>query len=261
MKLDDFINKLLADGQYSFSIGEVMKASEADKAATLNALHRLKQKKVIVSPAKGFYLIVPPQYQSFGCLPADMFVPDLMHYLNLPYYVGFLSAAQYYGAAHQKPQRFQVVTSKYHRPIHCGRILIEFIVKRNLECIPTNSFNSAAGTLLVSSPEVTALDLISTPQYGAGISNVATVVSELAEHINGTKLLTLSTLQQELFWVQRLGYLFEFLGFENLADILAKVLANKELHWVRLVSNATYKNITRNKKWKIIVNTKIEPDL
>lgn len=261
MKAQEFINQCRINGRYSFTLQEAVKALALPKEQTLNALHRLKENKLIISPAKGFYLIVPPEYQAFGCLPADMFVSDLMKYLNQPYYVGFLSAAQFYGAAHQKPQQFQVVTLKNYRAIQCGRVHITFTAHKNIAQMPTKKFNTSTGTLLVATPEVLALNLVSAPQHGAGFNNVATVLIELAEKINAIELIKLTKINSELFWIQRLGYLLEFLGFHQLADVLFKLISNKKLHWVKLVSNTTYKNLGRNKKWKIIINTDVEPDL
>ena len=183
-----------------------------------------------------------------------------MKYFNLPYYVGFLSAAQYYGAAHQKPQRFQVVTSKNRPAIHLGRIYIEFIANKKIALMPTKKFNTPAGTIEVATPEVISADIVTMPQHAAGISNAATVLMELAEKIDIKKILELTKLNSELFWLQRLGYLLEFLKFHPLATEIAKLLNTRELHWVRLVSNASYKPLLRVKKWKIIVNTKVEPD-
>ena len=151
----------------------------------------MKKNNLIVSPAKGFYLIVPPEYQAYSCLPADMFIPDLMHYWSLPYYVSFLSAAQYYGAAHQKPQRFQVVTLKNRPSIHCGRIHIEFIAKKQIDSRLVKNFNTVAGVIDVATPELLAADLVSSPQYAAGINNVATILSELVETFDAKKLLEL----------------------------------------------------------------------
>jgi len=113
---------------------------------------------------------------------------------------------------------------------------------------------------LVATPEVVALDLVSAPQHAAGINNVATVLTELANSINTKQLIKLTTTYTELFWVQRLGYLLDSLGFHQLADVLAKTIKNKKLHWVKLASNAPYKNLSRDSKWKIIVNTEVEPD-
>jgi hypothetical protein len=71
----------------TFTIVNAEKMLGLEKVHCLNALHRLKKNHLIFSPAKGFYLIVPPEYQAYGCLPADMFIPDLMRHWNLPYYV------------------------------------------------------------------------------------------------------------------------------------------------------------------------------
>lgn len=260
MKAREFINALLSQGRFSFSTPVAMEALRLGKIPTLNALHRLKKNKLVVSPAKGFYLIVPPEYQIYGCLPADMFVADLMRYLNQPYYVGYLSAAQFYGAAHQKPQRFQVVTTKNRPPIRCGRIYIEFIANKNIASLPIKKFNTAAGTIVVATPEVLAADLVTSPQHAAGISNVATVLLELSENINEKRLHELTKINSALFWIQRLGYLFESLKVERLTSSLAKTLARKKLHWVRLVSRSPYKPLIRDAKWKIIVNVEVEPD-
>ena len=98
------------------------------------------------------------------------------------------------------------------------------------------------------------------PQHAAGINNVATILTELSEKIDIQKLIDLTKVNPELFWIQRLGYLIEFLGFKQLANKISKLLSDKNLHWARLVSHAKYKSLQRNKKWKIIVNTKVEPD-
>ncbi len=260
MKTYEFINMLRSQGRYYFTIIDAEKALELTKVATINALRRLRLKKAVVSPARGFYLILPPEYKILGCLPAEMFIPDLMKHLNQPYYIGFISAAQYYGAAHQKPQRFQVVTSKTRTPIHCGRVYVEFIANKRVAEMPTKKFNTSAGIINVATPEVIAADIVSMPQHAAGISNAATILADLSEEMDIKKLIELTKHNSELFWLQRLGYLLEFLGFDQLTNEISKILSDKKLHWARLVSQAKYKPLQRNKKWKIIVNTKVEPD-
>ena len=159
-----------------------------------------------------------------GCLPADMFIDQLMHYYQLPYYIGYLSAAQYYGAAHQKPQRFQVVTLKNRRPIRCGRTHIEFIANKQLRRCQTKSFNTATGSLIVASQETLAIDLATAPQHAAGIDNVATILIELAESIQPSLLIEMAKKSNTTFWIQRLGYLFDILEQELLVLVLLLVL-------------------------------------
>jgi predicted transcriptional regulator of viral defense system len=260
MKALNFINELRAQGRFSFNVSEAEKALGLKKVSCLNALHRLKKGKWLVSPARGFYLIVPPEYQAYGCLPADMFISDLMRYWRLPYYVGFLSAAQYYGAAHQKPQRFQVVTLKNRPSIHCGRIHIEFIRKKQIDMQITKQFNTLAGTIQVASPELLAFDLVSKPEHAAGMNNVATILSDLIESLDGKKLAELTQYDMKLFGLQRLGWLIDYLESEGLTQALFSVLESKILHWVRLVSHVPYEPLERNKKWHVIVNTSLEMD-
>jgi hypothetical protein len=148
---------LAAAGRYDFSSKEAQAALGISAAAAKVALNRLAKHGAIASPARGFYVVVPPEYRSLGCLPADQFVPALMKRLNLSYYVGVLTAAQYHGAAHQRPQRFQVFLEKRRRPITCGNVRVAFMIRKRLPEVPVQSLNTPRGTLLVSTPEATAV--------------------------------------------------------------------------------------------------------
>ncbi len=144
-----------------------------------------------------------------------------MKRLNLPYYAGLLSAAQYHGAAHQRPQEFQVFLAKNRRPIQCGTVRVAFIARKRIKDVPVQSFNTPRGTVLVSSPEATALDLVGYAGHAGGLGQVATVLSELAERIDPEKLAAVAR-TAPVPWAQRLGYLLEHLGFA------AKITALKE---------------------------------
>ena len=117
----DYVSNLAASGRYSFASGDARKALGVSADAAKLALNRLAREQMFASPARGFYVVIPPEYRSLGCLPADQFIPALMQRAGLPYYVGLLSAAQYYGAAHHRPQKLQVMLAKPRRPIHCGQ--------------------------------------------------------------------------------------------------------------------------------------------
>ena len=71
-----------------------------------------KEKRLIVSPLRGFYIIVPPEYEFSGCIPDYQIPPILFGHLKCDYYVGLLSAGLFNGASHQKPNKFQIVTEK-----------------------------------------------------------------------------------------------------------------------------------------------------
>jgi len=152
------------------------------------AVNRLARQGAVASPARGFYVIVPPEYRALGCLPAEQFVPSLMTSLGLPYYAGLLTAARYHGAAHQRPQEFQVFLDRRRRPIAYGRVRVAFMVRKRLRDVPVQEFNTPRGAPRLSTPEATALDMVGYQHHAGGLDHVATVLSELAERLDPKQL-------------------------------------------------------------------------
>jgi len=101
-----FISDLVLSERYCFSAEEAVGALGATVLATRAALRRLRQKGELAMPYKGFHVVVPPEFRNIGCVPAGHFIPSLMAYLEEKYYAGLLSAAEYHGAVHQRPQVF-----------------------------------------------------------------------------------------------------------------------------------------------------------
>jgi predicted transcriptional regulator of viral defense system len=229
-------------------------------AAAKLALNRLAKKQLIASPARGFYVIVPPEYRSLGCLPADQFIPALMKRLHLPYYAGLLTAAQYHGAAHQRPQEFQVFLKKNRRPMQCGLVRVAFMARKLLTGVPLQSFNTPRGTVLVSSPEATALDLVGYADRAGGLNQVATVLSELAERINPERLAPAAR-TAPVPWAQRLGYLLEHVGYAAKTPALKEYVREHAGQSALLLPKAPRKRSHRDQGWKLYVNASVEGDL
>lgn len=262
MKLSEFLIQQQAYGHYTFSLTEVEHILKRSKLATRKALFRAKQKHVIAEPLRGFFAIVPPEYRKLGCLPAEQFVAPLMKYINIPYYVGLLSAAQFYGAAHQQPQVFQVMIEQKHRAITCGIIKVVFVTRSQLSLLPTQQFKIPRGMITVSTPEVTAMDLVTYPYRCGGFNHVYTVMSELAETIDPkalAKLLKISCI--ETTWVQRLGYMLEKLKHTQLSNILYQhITKHPTMHCVLIPKDNKTKAV-HNKKWNLLINAELETDI
>ncbi len=222
-------------------------------AAAKLALNRLVKKNVIASPARGFYVIVPPEYRSLACLPAEQFIPALMKHLDLLYYSGLLSAAQFHGAAHQRPREFQVFLAKNRRSIQCGAVRVAFQARKRLAEVPVQNFNTPRGTLLVSSPEATALDLVGYAHHAGGLSQVATVLPELAERIDPEKLAAAAR-TAPVAWAQRLGYLLEHLGSAAKTPALKEYVREHAKQSTALLPKARRARSRRNKGWKLYIN-------
>jgi len=262
-KARQFIDNLAAAGRYHFGSAEAQVAF--GETAAKFALSRLAKQGAIASPARGFYVIVPPEYRALRCLPADQFIPALMKTLDLSYYAGLLTAAQYHGAAHQRPQEFQVFLEKRRRPIECGKVRVAFMIRKRLHQVPLQSLNTPRGALLVSTPEATALDLVGYQHQAGGLNQVATVLAELAEKIDPKKLAAAAA-TAPVPWAQRLGYLLDQVGArENLGPLRAYVRARAR-ESVTLLPNALKSSdgraiaLNRNEDWKLYINAAVEPD-
>jgi len=223
------------------------------------SLRRLKRRGEIADPYRGFHVIVPPEYRRLGCLPPEQFVQDLAAHLGEPAYAALLSAAEIHGAAHQRPQRFQVMMRTNRRPLRCGSVEVEFVARADLERTPTAEVNTPRGRLRVASPEATALELVGYADRCAGLDNVVTVLRELAERVDANRLVAAAALAP-IAWSQRLGYLLEVLGLEVLANALEGHVRANARSVAPLVRSKPTSGARRIPRWKLAVNAEVEPD-
>ena len=258
-KARDYIAKLAASGRYHFAAEEMRKVLGVSRDAAKLALYRLGKRGLVASPARGFYIIVPPEYKRLGSLPADQFLPGLMEWRKTRYYAGLLSAAQYHGAGHQRPQEFQVMVEKNLRPIECGSVRVSFIARKKVRAVPVQSFNTPRGTISVSTVEATAVDLAGYPHHAGGFDQVATILVELAEKIEPKRLVAAAK-TAPLPWAQRLGYLLERVGAKEQASLLKTYVEENARDWTALVPGARRARARRADDWLLYVNAEVEPE-
>lgn len=255
-----YIRNLAASGRHSFTSSEAHSALGTSTAAVKLALHRLIRQGELASPGRGTYVIVPPEYRSLGCLPAEQFIPALMEQAGLPYYAGLLTAAQYHGAAHHRPQVFQVMLTQARRPLRCGQVRVAFSVRKRLQEVAVQSFNTPRGMIQVSAPEGTAVDLVGYQHQVGGLEHVVTVLSELAEHLDPLKLVDAAH-TAPLPWAQRLGHLLEQAGAVEKAAPLKSYVTETARETVLLLPGVRSEQERRDANWKLIVNTNLEPEV
>ena len=253
------IAELAADGRYHFSTADMRAALGVSAAATRLALGRLARKGLIASPARGFYVILPPEYRRLGCLPADQFVPALMERLKQPYYAALLSAAQYHGAAHHRPQAFQVALAGNRRPISCGAVGVSFITRKRIAEVAVQSFNTPRGTIRVSSVEATAIDLVGYEKRAGGLDQVATILSELAERID-PNVLAIAARTAPVPWAQRLGYLLERIGAVDKTAPLRAHVQRCARDIAPLLPAGPRDHAPRAPGWRLRINAEVEAE-
>lgn len=179
--LEKYIDNVRSVGRYSFTLEELQNEFNISYRALKQNLYRLKSKNEIAQVRQGFYVIIPPEYSNQGMLPPYLFIDDLMESLNKPYYVALLSAAALHGAAHQQPMEyFVIVRTPAPRSIHNKKLKISFFSKSSWEQGDIVKKTTNAGYMNVSSPELTALDLLNYT-HKIGLNRATTVLQELAQ--------------------------------------------------------------------------------
>ena len=266
-RLGNWVKECLSIGKMAFSLTELKMAFSKDSEVSLRRqLDRLSVKGKVVSVLKGYYIIIPPQYASKGILPPTMFIDGLMKYLKRNYYVGLLTAAALYGASHQQPQEYFLVTEyPVLRTTKKKGIKINYISVRQL---PPDTFTEKkktdVGYITVSKPVLTAIDLVKYEKRVGGLNRTSAVISELVESINKKDITTELINYTTLSTIQRFGYILEeILGEIELADKLYTCCKKekKKFYLIPLKASGNMdKSPLINKKWKLRINTEIEID-
>ena len=266
--LSRYVSSLLSSGRTVFTAEEAEQTLGVGHGAFLDAAERLQRRKALVNPRQGFYVVVPPQYASWGAPPPAWYIDALMRHESQAYYVGLLKAAELHGATHQAVMEFQVISAKRFPKIRVGRNLIVFYFRKELEAVTEGieGRKTDTGTMKLSSAALTALDLLRYPQASGGIDNVATVLSDLGQRIDPEQLAALSA-QVERPVVQRLGHLLEYLGHDALTGPMLKTLqARGSPPWTELDRQEARdpdfapEPRERDPRWRVIVRRVPELD-
>jgi hypothetical protein len=266
--LPKYLTTLQSEGQISFTRDEAVKTLKITLSAFLKAAARLQKQRMLFNPRQGFYVAVPPQFLNWEAPPPSWYIDALMRHERRPYYVGLLKAAELHGATHHAVMEFQVITDRQLPKIRAGRSWITFHFRKDLKAVRTGveERKTDTGTMKVSSPELTALDLLRYIHVAGGLDAVATVLADLGGKIDGAKLTTMAT-HFDRACGQRLGYLLDRLGHSERVLALHDYLsAAKPLPWVALepakrgesVSNQP--PIERNERWRVSVRRYPELD-
>ncbi len=248
---------LVGQGRYWVTTEEAARLLGRERRTAYPRLAELERAGKIFSPAKGLYVVVPPEYRSWGVVPADWFIDPMMHHLDRSYYVGFLSAAARHGAAHQAPQRFQVVVNRHLADREIGRVRLHFVKSNAIEQADLEEVNAHTGTYLLASRETTVVDLAWRPREGGGMSNVATVLKDIGD-LNGERLARLATARGR-GTTRRLGWLVE--NFRSDVDTFwLRQIARPDEGSPAILVPGNRRRGKLDPTWGLLLNGAVEPD-
>ncbi|MGH3628089.1 MAG: type IV toxin-antitoxin system AbiEi family antitoxin domain-containing protein [Sciscionella sp.] len=214
---------------------------DSSPAALRQALHRQQRRGRIVRLARGAdqWVIVPLMHAQSGAPPLESWLHRFLgSALHVPYYVGLLSAAEAYGISPYAPAVVQVMVSKQRRPLMVGRQRLVFHTRVRITAMPMRWHETPDGRYLVSTPELTMLDLVRRRDLAGGTGRVSEVIEGLGAYARSEELAAALIAADDTPTAQRLGALLSRQGSE-LAETVAAFLKNRPLRTVALSSGRT----------------------
>ncbi len=205
--------------------------------ALRQALARQQRKGRIVRASRGsqHWVIVPLQDAHAGAPPLESWLDAyLSKGLEQPYYVALLSAAEVHGSAPQAVMVTQLMVPKTRRPVQVGRHQLVFLARAHVAQMPTQWHETPNGRFTVSTPELTALELVSRQQMIGGISRVIEVLQGLTTGLSARRLTAALNAVNEVPTAQRLGLLFARSAQDALADSVGSWLHGKRTRIIAL---------------------------
>jgi predicted transcriptional regulator of viral defense system len=215
-------------GRVTFELEEAVQRASGERRTAINALRRAAIEGRVAHIQRGFFAWVAPEYRSAKAPPFNWVIHAWMGFLQSRYYVGLLSAASLHGSAHHAPMENQVVTSKQIRATTYGDGRVRFIARRN-NWPPDALLEKKSGyqdSFFVSGPELTLVDLVKNPAYAGGWDNIATIAKDLGGKIR-LKNLSMALDCEETPILQRLGWIFDQLGFTKAAEEVSTALGSR----------------------------------
>ena len=112
------------------------------------------------------------------------------------------------------------------------------------------------GTMRVSTPETTAIDLVRFSKAAGYLDNVATVISELASSLDAKKLLKAAKLVGDIPNAQRLGYILDHVRARKAAIPLREWIDRQSPSCVPLRTGRN--GGTEDRRWHVLVDRPLE---
>lgn len=267
--LDNYLDEKLSRGRSFFSKDEALKYLKISPDAFTASATRLSKKSRLISPWRGFYLILRPEDRAFGAPDPVRWIDPLMRHLNLDYRISLFRAAEHYGSSHQAVMVFQVVVPKQLRSFEIGRHRIQFVFQASRSFESTNrsewlqQIKSDTGFAKVAGIELVLLDSARYFHKTGGINGLAQIVHDLGSRAD-PRILKRAADYYENSSVRRLGFLLEKFAMERQSESLEKIASKAKSFKLLDPANAeldeTNSGYEKNTKWNLLINETVELD-
>lgn len=268
--VQEFVDSQLVQGRGFFTKPAALAEIGLSPEALKSAIARLSRKGDIVSPRRGFYLILRPEDRALGAPDPARWIDPLMKFLEVNYRISLLRAAAFHEATHQAAMVFQVIAPRQLPGIEIGRQKLEFLFQSPEAFDEANRpewlarLKTDAGFAKVAGVELTLLDICRYFHRAGGINGAAQAVHDLGKKADA-RILATAAAAYENSAVRRLGYLLEHFGHARQANALRHFAEQAKSFKaldpsVKPIVPELAATEERNADWKLIINVPVEID-
>lgn len=221
-----------------------------------NFLHHLIEKNWILKVRREVYIIAPLEAGEEGAAAYTVHSFAIASILVRPYYIGYWSALNYHGLTENVPSVVYIATPKLR---HARKILdtkFVFVKIHPRKIFGTDEIEIEKLKVTISSPEKTIIDCLDHPEHCGGLDEVARAFYFSRNELDSEKIVEYAKKIGNSAVIKRLGYITEAFGWENYFLLLSSV---KMKSGYSLLDPTLPKTGHIKERWKIIVNTPIDP--
>jgi predicted transcriptional regulator of viral defense system len=248
----DLLTGITRQGKRIFTNEDAVQVYGSNNRRLRELLSTLVKRGWLQRIEKGKYLILPFEAGREREWTEHEFV--IASYLIEPFYIGFRSALNYYGYTEQISRKVFIVSTrrKLKTTLKISGVTYRLVNLSERKFFGFKQIFIDGHQVNISEPEKTIVDCLDQVQYCGGISEIAKALWYGRDELDFIKMAEYSNRDGNRAASQRLGYLFETLGFKSdkAVEILLKSLSTRYTP-LDILTEPKGKYI---KRWKVIVN-------
>jgi predicted transcriptional regulator of viral defense system len=245
-------------GQREVTRAEIVNLLGGSVKAADHVIEALRRKGWLERATWGEYLLIPPDQGPDALGDGNLLA--LASRIANPYYIGFSSAAAYYGLTTQHRNVIFVVTPARLREREVGESRVQIVNQSQSKFFGFEPVDVLGYKVMISDREKTAIDCIDRPDLAGGVGEAATILATASRRFDWTKAADYLERIGSGALVRRFGWLVDHVQADVPPEIRASLLrlaARSRTTW--LGSNpararAAHDAIGYDDTWRLFVN-------
>jgi len=150
------------------------------------------------------------------------------------------------------------MTDRSVRPMTAGGTRIRFFASKYVNQAATQNMKTPTGSMRVSIPETTVVDLIRFTKGAGHLDHVASIIGQLAPLLTPKRLVAALAVVDDIPNAQRLGYILDLLRQRKLSDSIHRWVERRIERVQRLRPGQSVEDARENRRWHLLVNGAVE---